>query len=131
MRRSIATWACCDTCDKRVTVVVSTRQVPSNDVVSDGKESAIRTFRALNSRFLTDAADPFVRAGDGVAVLAHFLTVEASRVHVHAAAEEGAKQRDLDFRRRRSIDNGRDQIHVDDQFALSGVGLPSLPTSSP
>jgi hypothetical protein len=52
-----------DARDKRLALAIFAGQVPANDVVGHGQESAVLTVRALNPRFLTDAAHPLVGAG--------------------------------------------------------------------
>jgi len=62
--------------------------MPSNVIVGDREEAAMRAHRALDPRLLADALHPFVRARWRVARLAGLPALESSWLHVLAAAEE-------------------------------------------
>jgi hypothetical protein len=77
-----------DSCDEWLSTVIMAGQVPANDVVGNGKEPTMGTYRALDSRLLADAAHPFVRAGRSVPGLPGLPALESARINVRAAAEE-------------------------------------------
>jgi hypothetical protein len=80
---------------KRLACVVVSRQVPADDVVGDWEKASVATFRALDPRFLTHATDPFIRARGGVTRFAGLSALEASRIDVFSATEEGPEDGDL------------------------------------
>jgi hypothetical protein len=67
---------------------IASRQVPADDVVGDRQEAAVGAFRTLDSRLLTDASDPFIRASRRVPGSPGLAAFETSRVHVLAATKE-------------------------------------------
>jgi len=69
--------------------------MPVDGVVGDGEEALMRAGGAFDAGFVTDAGDPFVGAGGGVAGSAGAAAVEAAGVDVVAAAEEIAEQGDF------------------------------------
>ncbi len=77
-----------DADDKRLITRVSPGQMPSNDIVGDREETAVRTHRALDPGLLADALHPLVRAGGRIAGPAGFPAFESPRVDVFAAAEQ-------------------------------------------
>jgi hypothetical protein len=50
-----------DARDKRLALVVLSGQTPPDHVVGHREKTPVKTLRALDSRFLADAANPFVR----------------------------------------------------------------------
>jgi len=72
-------------------------EVPSNHVIRDWQETAVRTLGAFDARLLADAGHPLVRARRRVTRLAGLPAFEPTRVDIVAAAEEGSEQRDLFF----------------------------------
>jgi hypothetical protein len=67
--------------------LITALQVPPNDVVGDGKEATMGADRALDTRFLADAAHPLVRARRRVAGLAGPSALESARINVLAPAK--------------------------------------------
>jgi len=51
---------------KRLTRLIKSRQVPTNHFISHWKKTLMLAIRALDSRLLTDASNPFIAAGRGV-----------------------------------------------------------------
>jgi hypothetical protein len=86
-----------DASDERLTRVVATRQVPSDDVIGDRQESLMGTFAAFDTWLLADASHPFVGACRCVAGFARLAILEAPWVDVVASTKERPEERDLGF----------------------------------
>ena len=105
--------------DEFLARLVLAREVPADHLVSHRQEGAVRAVAALDPRLLTDAADPLVAAGRGVAGAAGLLTFEAPGIEILAALEQRAEERDLVGGRAEGVDPG---------VAMSGR-MRSLPTA--
>ena len=95
---------------ERLAAGIGARQVPAHDLVRQGKKPTVRAFGAFDPGLLAHAADPFVRTGGRIAVLARPAALEPARIDVLAAAEQRAEQPDLGVRWRLAID-GRAGVH--------------------
>ena len=84
-----------DAGDKPLAVVVLTGQVPAQHGLGYRKKAAVRTFRTLHSRFLADAANPFVVARGRVARLTGLRVFPPAGEDVIATPKERTKQDDL------------------------------------
>ena len=73
--------------DKVAAQVVPAREVLANDVIGDGQEAPVRTFEALDTGLVAQAADPFVGAGRLVAAPASLAALEAAGINVLASTE--------------------------------------------
>ena len=67
------------------------------------------TLGTLDSRLLTDAAHPLVRARRRIAGLAGLPTLESARIDVVAAAEQRSEEANLRLGRSRLVDDA--QVH--------------------
>jgi hypothetical protein len=79
---------------------ISSGKMPANAFVRYGKETLVRTIRALNPWLFADAAHPFVSADGRIPALTGLSVLESARVNVFSPPEEGSKQRDFLIRRR-------------------------------
>ena len=92
--------------DEFLARLVLAREVPADHLVGHRQEGAVRAVAALDPRLFTDAADPLVAAGRGVAGAAGLLAFEAPRVDILAAFEQRAEERDLIDGRAEGVDAG-------------------------
>lgn len=81
--------------DERLAIGILAREVPPDDQIGDGKESTVRTVGASDARFLTDPANPLIRAGGCIAGPPGLPALEPARVHVVSTPKERAEERDL------------------------------------
>jgi len=88
-----------DTGDEWLPFGIPSREVPSDDVVGNGKEAAIGAFRTLDPRLLTDAPDPLIGAGGRVPAFAGLATLEAARIDICSTSKERAEEGNLFVRR--------------------------------
>ncbi len=81
--------------DEITTVVVLTRQMPTNHVIRNGKKTPVRTFGAFNSGLFTYSADPLIGTDRRIARLARFTALEPARVDILSTAKQRTKESDL------------------------------------
>src|SRR2546426_5236119 len=82
-------------CDKRLTRLIKTRQVPTNHFIGHWKKTLVLAVRALDSRLLADASNPFIAAGRRVTRSPGFPALEPPRINVVSTTEERAEKFDL------------------------------------
>jgi hypothetical protein len=68
--------------------------------------------RAPDARFLTDTADPLVRAGRRIPGPSSFPTLESARVDILAPAEQRSEERNLGLGWRCPVDRTRNRAHL-------------------
>jgi hypothetical protein len=71
------------------------RQMPSNHIIGNRKETPVGTIRTFDPRFLADTANPFVGASRRITGLASFPALEAKGINVRPSAKQRPKQADL------------------------------------
>jgi hypothetical protein len=129
-----------DARDEALIVIVPSRQVPANDVVSDRQETTVRADRALDPWLLADPPHPFVRASGRVARLPGLPALESPRIDVVPSAEERPEERHLFGRRRVPVDRASRLVHqglmiaatvlaCNRQSSCRDVGLDGVPTA--
>src|ERR1051326_5904351 len=96
-----------DTRDKRLPVIILSRQMPADHVVIDRQETLMSTVRTTNPRLLTDPSQPLVPAGWHVARLPGFPALEPACIDVVPSAEERTEQRNLRVRGGMEVDGHR------------------------
>jgi predicted GIY-YIG superfamily endonuclease len=74
--------------DEGLALIVAAGQVPADHLISDGKESTMRTLRALDAGLFADPAHPLIGARRRIAGLAGLSALESARVDVVTAAEQ-------------------------------------------
>jgi hypothetical protein len=89
-----------DTHDKIQAPGVPARKMPADHFVGDLKEAAIGAIRAFDSRFFTDATNPFIGAGGRVAGFPGLSALETAGINILPAPEQRSKQLYLGSRRR-------------------------------
>ena len=81
-----------DAHDEFPTLVVLAAQVPTNYFVGNGKKVLVRTFGALDSRFLADSPDPLIAAGWRIASSACLTAFEALRINILSSMKQRAEE---------------------------------------
>ena len=72
---------------QKLAISILAREVPADDLIGDGKESTVRTVGAFDARFLTDSANPLVRAGGCIAGPPGLPALESARIDVIATTK--------------------------------------------
>jgi hypothetical protein len=78
---------------------ITSRQVPTDDVVCDRQEAAVGAFRTLDSRLLTDALHPLIRTRGGIPGSPGLATLEPTWIDIRSTAKQRTKQGNLLVRR--------------------------------
>jgi len=76
-------------------LVVLATEVPTNYFVGYGKKTLVRTFRALDSRFLANSPDPLIAASWRIASSACLAAFEALRINILSSMKQRAEESDF------------------------------------
>jgi hypothetical protein len=125
-----------DACDEWLIAGVSPRQMPSDDLVCDREETAMRAHRTLDPGLLTDAPHPLVGARGRIAGLPGLSALEPTRVNVFAAAEQRSEEGDLCRNRRVLTESavsggGRRRGRVETTHRLRRIGFGAVRFETP
>jgi hypothetical protein len=69
-------------------LIVTARKVPTDRIIGDGKEAALRAVGAFDFWFLAQTWNPLVGARGLIAGLAGLATLKAARINLVASTEE-------------------------------------------
>jgi hypothetical protein len=76
----------------RFSLVVVTAEMPTNYFVGYAKKTLVRTFGALDSRFLANSPDPLIAASWRIASSARLTAFEALRINILSSMKQRAKE---------------------------------------
>jgi hypothetical protein len=74
------------------TLVVVTAEMPTNYFVGYAKKTLVRTFGALDSRFLANSPDPLIAASWRIASSACLTAFEALRINILSSMKQRAEE---------------------------------------
>jgi hypothetical protein len=84
--------------------LVVARKMPSNYIICDAEEPAMRAVCALDSGFFADLGNPLIAAGRGVPGFSGSAAFKATWINVIPAPEKRSKKGDLEIGRGPAVD---------------------------
>jgi hypothetical protein len=90
--------------DEIMAGIVVAGEMPTNRLVGDRQETAVRALDALDLGLLAQAATPLIGTRGLIAGLTRLTAFETTRIDIVVSTKERAKQSDLGFHRRPAMD---------------------------